>query len=82
VKPVNLRVAKNTNDSKTYSLGVPVEIARLLEAAHKTTFTLELTSDGVLYRPILNPIEPVNLPDWLKDIIGPDADLAEMDKEA
>lgn len=66
MKPImSLRVAKTASDTKSYSLGVPVEIARLLEAADKTTFTFELTADGVLYRPVETTRETLSVPDWL-----------------
>ena len=52
---------------KTYTLTLPTAIAELLEASNIGMFTVELTEDGVLYRPVhVKPETPTDLPSWLR----------------
>jgi hypothetical protein len=80
---VTLRVAKTASATKSYSLGVPVEVAKILEAADKTTFQLELTEDGVLYRPVeTTDAAPDTLPTWLRSASEESAESADNAADA
>lgn len=61
------KIRKNAAGTKgrqvVYRLTVPPEIARNLP--DDVEFSVELTEDGILYRPVVEPAEP-ELPSWAK----------------
>ena len=48
-----------------YTLTVPAPIARALRDAGITQFAVDLTEDGIVYRPVLTGPEDRPLPTWL-----------------
>jgi hypothetical protein len=55
----------------TYTLTLPTPMAELLEANGVSMFTVELTEDGVLYRPVvLQAPQMTPLPSWLKEPVA------------
>ena len=64
---MSLRVAKTKTKTKSFSLGIPSSMGHQLEKAGTTVFILELTSDGILFRPTeaMAP-DSSDLPEWLQ----------------
>ncbi len=63
---MRLRVAKTAKGGRSYSLGLPLEIGRPLEESGAVDFILELTEDGILFRPTASSTrETTELPEWM-----------------
>lgn len=56
---------RHSDRTPAYLLSVPAEIGRALEAAGQWHFEVELTDEGLLYRPATGE-EATALPDWAK----------------
>lgn len=70
VKPtVKMRAAKtgSAGGGKAYMLTVPSELARVIEKAGIDTFEVDVTEEGIVYRPVDSVPDPViEVPEWLK----------------
>jgi hypothetical protein len=50
-----------------YTITVPASLARAATKAGAVTFTCEATDEGILYRPVINPPDPLAAPPaWLQ----------------
>jgi hypothetical protein len=50
------------------SIALPMDIARLLPEDMR--FSVELTDEGVLYRPVHGTVDTLEIPDWVQEISG------------
>lgn len=66
---VKLKRARSGTGGTVTSLGVPKEIADALELVNVDMFKVELTEDGILFRPMTSAPEIVK-PTWLTGTRG------------
>jgi hypothetical protein len=56
---------KGAKPKNQYTITVPAPVARAIVDAGIKVFTVELTEEGVLYRPVLTGPDDRPLPTWL-----------------
>ncbi len=59
------RISSSTHSDISFLLGLPVAVGTLLDEAEIRMFTVELTEDGILYRPANVPEAAATRPAWL-----------------
>jgi hypothetical protein len=71
---MSYKIRRNTSKTGSgdgaASIAIPTEIAAVVPAG--LTFDVELTPEGILYRPSAGARVPVDLPEWITG--DPDAD--------
>lgn len=68
---VRLGTRTSGGGGRSATLGVPKAIADELRAANIDTFSIELTEEGILFRPVDGDSSGVERPSWLKPRAAP-----------